>query len=271
MSAKKIVITGAYGLIANAFFRHLHRQAETYEVYGLARRRHPSERALEKIEEIPEDRFYLADLTDLNALKNAFEGADTVVQLAADPRPDASWESLLDSNVVGVRNVFEAAHQCGVRRVVLASSIMVSWGYQQDEPYKAISEGRFAEVDLDKCPMVTHESAPRPTGLYPASKVWAEALARYYADVHHLSSLCLRIGWVNAEDHPGSEKNGAFWCSQRDVIQLMQRSIEAPDTVQFDIFYGVSNSRWRWVDIEHPKRILGFVPQDSAEGKLQER
>ena len=50
----------------------------------------------------------------------------------------------------------------------------------------------------------------------------------------------------------------------------MQRSIEAPNTVQFDIFYGVSNSIWRWVDIEHPKRILGFVPQDSAEGKLQE-
>ena len=99
MSAKKVVVTGAYGLIANAFFRHLHRQAETYEVYGLARRRHPSERAPGSIEEIPEDRFYLADLTDLNALKKAFEDADTVVQLAADPRPDASWESLLDSNI----------------------------------------------------------------------------------------------------------------------------------------------------------------------------
>ena len=85
-----------------------------------------------------------------------------------------------------------------------------------------------------------------------------------------VSSLCLRIGWVNAEDHPGSEQSGAFWCSQRDIIQLMQRSIEAPDTVQFDIFYGVSNNRWRWVDIEHPKRILRFSPQDSAQEKLLE-
>ena len=117
---------------------------------------------------------------------------------------------------------------------------------------------------------MTHESAPRPTGLYPASKVWAEALARYYADIHHLSILCLRIGWVNDEDHPGSEQSGAFWCSQRDIIQLMQRSIEAPDTVQFDIFYGVSNNRWRWVNIEHPKRILSFSPQDSEQEKLQE-
>ena len=270
MSVKKVVITGAYGLIANVFFRHLQRQSDTYEVYGLARRRHPSERAPKSIEEIPEDRFYLADITDLNALEDAFKGADTVVQLAADPRPDASWESLLDSNIVGVRNVLEAAHRCGVRRVVLASSIMVSWGYQQDEPYKAISEGRFAELDSDEWPVVTHEWAPRPTGLYPASKVWAEALARYYADIHQMSVLCLRIGWVNAEDHPGSEQSGAFWCSQRDIIQLMQRSIEASEDVQFDIFYGVSKSKWRWVDIEHPKRILGFIPQDSAEEKLQQ-
>ena len=50
----------------------------------------------------------------------------------------------------------------------------------------------------------------------------------------------------------------------------MQRSIEASEDVQFDIFYGVSKSKWRWVDIEHPKRILGFIPQDSAEEKLQQ-
>ena len=62
------------------------------------------------MEEISEDRFYLADLTDLNALENVFEGADTIVRLAADPRPDASWESLLDRNIVGVRNVFKAAN-----------------------------------------------------------------------------------------------------------------------------------------------------------------
>ena len=119
---------------------------------------------------------------------------------------------------MGVRNVFEAAHQCGVRRVVLASSIMVSWGYQQDEPYKAISEGRFAEVDLDKYPMVTHESAPRPTGLYPASKVWAEALARYYADIHHLSfCVCVLVGLmlktilaVNRAGHFGVVKETLF-------------------------------------------------------------
>ncbi len=268
MSAKKVVVTGVYGLIAGAVFRHLQQQGDAYDVYGLARRRHPSERAPEGVSEIPDERFFLADLTDLTALERAMEGVDTVVQMAADPRPDASWESVLASNIVGVRNVFEAAHRCGVRRVVLASSIMVSWGYQQDEPYKAIAEGRFDDVPPGSPSVVTHEWPCRPTGLYPASKVWSEALARYYADVHNMSVLCLRIGWVNAEDHPHSERGGAVWCSQRDIVQLVQRAIDAPEALRFDVCYGVSNNRWRWVDIEHTREILGYIPQDSAEEKL---
>ena len=55
------------------------------------------------------------------------DGMDVVGQMAADPRSEASWESVLSSNVVGVRNVFEAANRAGVKRVVYASSIKVSW------------------------------------------------------------------------------------------------------------------------------------------------
>ncbi len=269
MAVKKILVTGAYGLIAGAVFRHLHERTNKYDVYGLARRRHASDRASKTAGDIPEERFFLADLTNLSALEKAMRGVDVVVQLAADPRPDASWESVLGNNIVGVRNVFEAAHRCGVKRVVFASSIMVSWGYQQEDPYKAISEGRFDDVIPSELHTVTHAWSHRPTGLYPASKVWGEALARYYSDVHNMSVLCLRIGWVNAEDHPQTERGGAVWCSQRDIVQLVERSIEAPEDLKFDIFYGVSNNHWRWVDIEHPREVLGYIPQDSAEEKLK--
>ena len=269
MAPKKILITGVYGLIAGAVYRHLHVQPDLYEVYGLARRPQFSERAPQDEQlEIPDDKFILADLTNYNGVEKAIEGMDVVVQLAADPRPDASWDSLLSSNIVGPRNVLEAAHRTGVERVVLASSIMVSWGYQQEDPYKAIAEGRFDEVEVDELHTETHEWPHRPTGLYPASKVWGEALARYYAGVHHMSVPCLRIGWVNAEDHPRDERGGAVWCSQRDVVQLVERTIEAPEALRFDIFYGVSNNRWCWVDIDHPRKVLGYIPADSAEEKL---
>lgn len=48
-------------------------------------------------------------------------------------------------------------------------------------------------------------------------RVWAEALARYYADIHYLSSLYLRIGWANVEDYLGSEKSGEF-CVVKETL-----------------------------------------------------
>lgn len=269
MAPKKVLITGVYGLIASTVYQHLNTQPDRYDLYGLARRFQPSARAPKDAAlKIPQEKLSLADLTDYNAVAQAVEGMDVVVQLAADPRPDASWESLLGSNIIGPRNVLEAACRAGVGRVVFASSIMVSWGYQQEDPYKAIAEGRFDAVDASQVQCVTHEWPQRPTGLYPATKIWGEALARYYADVHTMSVPCLRIGWVNAEDHPRDERGGAIWCSQRDVVQLVQRAIEAPADLRFDIFYGVSNNRWRWVDIDHPREVLGYIPADSAEDRL---
>ena len=195
LAPKKVLVTGVFGLIPGAVYQALQSRPDLYEVHALARRKVPSDRVPSgRVLELPEDRFHLVDLQDLGAVERAVKGMDLVVQMAADPRPEASWESLLGSNIIGVRNVLEASQRAGVKRVVFASSIMVSWGYQMDEPYKAVGEGRFADVAAADLHTVTHEWPVRPTGLYPATKVWGEALARYYADVHNMSVICLRIG-----------------------------------------------------------------------------
>ena len=267
--AIKILVTGVYGLIAGEVFKSLQAQSDKYGVYGLARRRRSSERAPKGRElEIPEERFFLADLADMSAVESAVQGMDVIVQMGADPRPEAPWDSLLHSNIIGVRNVFEAAVRAHVKRVVYANSIMVSWGYQLEAPYKALSEGRFDDLANLESHTVTHDWPPRPTGLYPATKIWGEAIARYSADVRNLSAICLRIGWVNAEDTPHKPESGAVWCSQRDAVQLVECSIEAPADLRFDIFYGVSNNKWRWVDIEHAREVIGYIPHDSAEEVL---
>ena len=269
MAQKKVLVTGVYGLIPGAVYRRFQAQPDKYDVYALARRRQRSERAPRDMAlDIPPDKFVLADLANQGAVERAVEGMDVIVQMAADPRPDAQWDSLLSSNIIGAYNVLESAARAGVARVVFASSIMVSWGYQLDEPYKALADGRFDDLAKLEIPTVTHEWPHRPTGLYPASKVWGEAVARYCADVHGLSVICLRIGWVNAEDHPHKPESGAVWCSQRDVVQLVERSVNAPEDLKFDIFYGVSNNRYRWVDIDHAREVLGYIPEDSAEDVL---
>jgi dTDP-4-dehydrorhamnose reductase len=193
---------------------------------------------------------------------------DVVVHMAAKADESAPWEQILHCNVEGAYNVFEASRQAGVGRVVSASSVMVSWGYQLDEPYKAIKEGRFQDVP-DEIPIVTHRDPVRPTEPYSASKVWGEALARVYADVHHLSCICLRIGWVNAQDRPWDPALVPVWSSQRDIVQLVERSINAPRALRFDIFYGVSDNRYRWVDIQHAREALGYVPQDRGEDHVE--
>ena len=42
------------------------------------------------------------------------DGVDTVVHMAGASSPESSWEAVLEANIVGVRNVLEAARRAGV-------------------------------------------------------------------------------------------------------------------------------------------------------------
>jgi len=57
----------------------------------------------------------------------------------------------------------------------------------------------------------------------------------------------------------------ATWLSHRDQAQLVRKSLEAPESLKFDIFYGVSANKWRFWDTEHPHEVIGYTPQDNAE------
>jgi hypothetical protein len=46
---------------------------------------------------------------------------------------------------------------------------------------------------------------------------------------------------------------------------MVEKCIEAPDSVRFDIFYAVSNNKWGYRDFSHAREVIGFEPQDSAE------
>ena len=102
-------------------------------------------------------------------------------------------------------------------------------------------------------------------GKYGATKVWGEALARVYADSHGMSMICLRIGRVRAEDKPMAPREFSVWCSQRDIVRMLEACIEAPERVRFDVFYVVSANRWSYRDLEHARAVLGWTPLDRAE------
>jgi hypothetical protein len=47
-------------------------------------------------------------------------------------------------------------------------------------------------------------------------------------------------------------------------LQLIQRCLEV-QPLQFDIFYGVSDNKWGFWDIDHARQVLGYAPQDKGE------
>jgi nucleoside-diphosphate-sugar epimerase len=245
---KVVLVTGMSGLIGGALRRHLDPAA--YELRSLSRR---------AVDGVPSHR---ADIADLDAIQPVFAGVDTVVHLAAAVG-NPPFETLLRANVVGTYNVFEAARRAGVSRVIFASSGAVVSGWERTEPYLALVEGRYD--GLRDWPMMTHETPLRPSGLYGASKVWGEALARQYADAHDLSVICVRIGRVRAADRPVELREFAVFCSQRDVARMIERCLAAPPTVRFDIFFATSLNRWGYRDLDHARAVVGFEPADAAE------
>ena len=244
----KILVTGMSGLIGTALRRHL---GGVHELRALNRRPVPG---------VP---CHQADIGDLDAIQPAFAGVEVVVHLAAVVGQSPPFDEVLRVNVVGTRNVFEAARRAGVRRVVYASSGAVVSGYESEMPYRALVEGRYGEVA--SWPKLTHDSPVRPSGLYGVSKVWAETLARHYADAHGLSMLGIRIGHVVAEDRPLTVRDFTVWCSQRDAVRMLELCAGAPDTVRCDVFFLLSDNRWSYRDLEHPRAIVGYVPLDRAE------
>ena len=137
---KRVLITGVYGLIGNVVYRRLVEGRDgqgqpCYEVHGLSRRERSSARISEENKlAVPASRFHLAHLEDYDAVRRAVAGMDAVIHMAADRSGARGWESILNSNLIGAYNVFEAARDAGVRRVVFASSIQTVFGYRDTEP-----------------------------------------------------------------------------------------------------------------------------------------
>ncbi len=231
---QKVLITGAAGRIGS-FLSHTF--ADRYDLVLTDAR---------PLDDAPAP-FTEADLADVDTLRRLCDGVDTVVHLAADPSTRATWDSLLPRNVVGVYNVFEAAQQAGCRRVVFASSINAVVGYPRE--------------------MQIHTSQPvRPGNLYGATKAWGEAVACYYADQRGLSAICLRFGWVTERSMPRVPNDHllSMGLTYEDLGRLVAASIDAPDDLRFGVFHGVSDNRFKRLDITDARAILGYAPEDDV-------
>jgi nucleoside-diphosphate-sugar epimerase len=250
-SLRKVLVTGSGGLIGRALFREL---GDTFQFTGL-----------DMVPVTDTDvQVMVGDLSDIDSVQQAFDGIDAVVHLGADSNQNAPWSSVLPNNLIATRNVFEACRVAGVKRVVYASSNHAVGMHELDDPYSRIRAGDYSGVDPDNVPQIDHTVPIRPDGQYGISKAFGEATGAYYAENFGLEVACLRIGTVNRDNRPMNVRQLATWCSHRDVLQLIQRCLEV-QPLQFDIFYGASDNKWRFWDIDHARQVLGYAPQDNGE------
>jgi hypothetical protein len=94
--------------------------------------------------------------------------------------------------------------------------------------------------------------------------MFTENLGRMYSEQYDLSILCIRIGKVEVEDVPLNRRNASVWCSHRDIVQMIDRAVHAPDDLRFAVVFACSDNPTSYRDIDHARRVLGYVPQDSA-------
>ena len=165
----KIVLTGASGRVGRYVLSEL---ASDHDVVAFDARP-PLDSSV---------RFVQGDITRLADCRQALEGAEVVVHLAAIPNPlNDPPERVMQINAMGTFNVIEAAVQVGVRRVVIAST---------DSALGFVFRRRDFLPDY----LPIDEAHPlQPQDAYGLSKLIDEEICRSYSRAYGLETICVRI------------------------------------------------------------------------------
>ena len=233
---RKVLVTGAAGNIGSYFANHapehldlrllVHPDDDTADIDGRGQ-------------------IIKADITDIDQVYPACRGIDTVLHLAGNPSPSATWQSLRSVNIDGTYNVMVAAKAADCRRVIFASSIHAVSGYPADRQVQA-------------------DDPVNPGDLYGVTKCFGEAMGRYMAVQENLSVIAVRICAFQPKSRAEDEKALRLldsFVSRRDLHQLFERCID-DTSLKFAIVHGISNNRFKTLDVSEARELLGYAPQD---------
>ena len=228
---KRLLLTGAAGGLGRALRPRLISRCEILRVSDL------SELGVAE----PGEEVMPVALQDRAAVLGLLDGVDAVVHLGGIST-ERAFDDILQANIVGAYNLYEAARIHGTRRIVFASSNHVTGFYRQDE-------------------VVDPTMPVRPDSYYGLSKAFGENLARFYFDRYGVETVCLRIGssFPEAKDR----RMLATWMSYDDLERLVVASLSSP-VVGFSVIYGMSDNHHVWWD-NTPAKHIGYRPQDSSE------
>src|SRR5574343_2029852 len=226
-----LLMTGAAGGLGQAMRARLKANCEVVRLSDIA----PMAPALAGEEVVQ------ADLADAGAVQSLVAGCQAIVHFGG-VSTEQPWGPILQANIIGAYNLYEAARIHGVKRVVFASSNHVMGFYRQSEVVDALIP-------------------PRPDGLYGLSKAFGEDLSRLYFDRYGIETACVRIG--SSFPEPRDRRMLASWLSYDDLHRLITACLTTP-VLGHSIIYGTSDNSVSWYD-NRLARHIGYRPKDSSD------
>lgn len=235
--ADRVLLTGAAGRIGSHLRQGLRGELAELRLNDLATlsAEHEAETVV------------VGDLRDFELVRRAVDGVGAVVHLGG-VADEAGFDVLVGPNVKGTFNVFEAARQAGVERVVYASSNHVTGFYPVTR-------------------RLIGDEPVRPDSLYGVTKAFGESLGRMYADKFGLDVICVRIG--SFARRPTDPRHRSIWLSPGDAVRLFAACLSAPSPLGFQVVYGASANTRLWWELG-PARELGYEPREDAEAYAAE-
>jgi NAD+ dependent glucose-6-phosphate dehydrogenase len=281
-----VLITGANGTVGTAILNELgDREEYTFTCLDVDEGEHDDYRSV------------TADISEIGDLRGHMDGHDAVIHLAAAVDLSGSWETILQNNIVGTYNVIQAAAEANVENFLFASSIHTVGMYEieyspdiyhpahgltvtHETPVRPDSFYGLSKVFGEAAGRLFIENKPNPLGEFHPTYVTnsREFPTRFYSlriktvldeEYDHpygLAEMGVEEGWWargSDEYEYMADRLKCTWLSHRDLGQLVDRCLQ-DETVEYDVFWGVSGNDGTWVDLTHTKEILGYDPKDNG-------
>jgi len=172
----KILVTGGGGFLGNAICRQLLARGDQVTVYQRSKANDLEQLGAKVVR---------ADITDVELLKTAAQGADAIIHTAAKAGLSVNYAEYFGPNVTGTQNVLDACRYHGIRKLVFTSSPSVT----------------HSDGDIEG----GNESLPYPASYnspYPQTKALAEQMVMA-ADCPELQTVSLRphLIWGPGDNH----------------------------------------------------------------------
>lgn len=227
---ERLLITGAAGGLGKAMrprIRHLTKAIRISDIVDLG-------------EVAENEEAVVCDLGDPKAVNDLVAGCDGIIHLGGISVEDV-FSKIMNANIQGIYNLYEAVRKNGSPRVLLASSNHVVGFHKQTDKLDASS------------PM-------RPDGLYGVSKCFAEHMATLYYDKFGVETARLRIG--SSFPEPWDYRSLATWLSYDDIVSFAECVFAVP-RLGCPVVYGASDNDTIWWD-NREAAYLGWKPKDSS-------